>query len=69
MPMYHDNPRRAEPASWQWYSVSTPSVFCEFKLPVDDAIMTRTHRRQYAKLQRLAEQHGTRIQASSYRLG
>lgn len=60
---------RAEPNRWLWYSVSTPSVFLEYRLPADDAHLTATHRRQYAELQRLAERHGTYVCASPYRRG
>jgi hypothetical protein len=60
---------RTAPNSWLWYSVDTPSVFREYKLPTDDTIMTRTHKRQYRELQELAEIHGCRINALPYRRG
>lgn len=69
MSTYHAEPNRAEPNSWMWYAVQTPTVFREYKLPVDDALMSRTHRRQYAELRRLAEAHGASITASAYRRG
>lgn len=69
MAMFHAEPNRSEPNSWMWYGVQTPSVFREYKLPVDDALMTRTHKRQYAELKGLAEQHGASITATSYRRG
>lgn len=69
MAMFHDNPNRAVPNSWMWYSVSTPSIFREFKLPVADEHMTSTHRKQYRELQALAAAHGTHIHESGYRRG
>jgi hypothetical protein len=69
MPMYHAEPNRSEPASYCWYSVSTPSVFREYKLPVCDSRATRSEKRKFAELHDLAEQHGTRVHASPYRRG
>lgn len=57
------------PNTFRWYSVETPSVFREYKLPESDAHMTRTEKCQYRELQRLAEQHGTSIRAHDYRRG
>lgn len=69
MATFSATPNKSAPDNWQWYCVQTPSVFREYKLPVDDARMTATHRRQYAELRRLAEQHGASITAASYRRG
>lgn len=52
--------------SWQWYSVETPSVFREYRLPEN---MTQEHYRQYAELQQLAELHQAPITCTSYRRG
>lgn len=70
MPSYSiDYERAAYPNAWAWFSVETPSVFCEYKLPIADRLMTAAHKRQWAKLERLAEAHSTRIQSSPYRRG
>lgn len=54
---------------WMWYSVETPSVFSEIKLPANDGDMTRRHWQQYRRLQRLAQDYGTHIVQSSHRRG
>lgn len=70
MPSYSDTyARRSEPNAWMWYSVYTPGAYLEFKLPADDHLMTKTHKRQYRELKELAETHGTAIHASPYRRG
>jgi len=67
--MYANSNRAAFPASWLWYSVETPSVFREFKLPVDDGHMTSTHKKQLRVLKNLAEIHSTSIKSSAFRRG
>jgi len=67
--MYANNDRAAFPANWRWYSVETPSVFREFKLPVDDGHMTSSHKKQLRVLKNLAEIHSTSIKSSAFRRG
>ena len=64
-----DYGRRSEPAAFRWYSICTPGVFLEYRLPVSDARMTRKHRRQYRELLDLSERHGCVIVALDYRRG
>lgn len=53
---------------WIWYSVQTPSVFKECRVPRRGR-WTKEHQAAWDELTRLAEQHGTSIQSSSYRRG
>jgi hypothetical protein len=53
----------------RWHSVETPSLFEEIALPEDDSNWNRFHKRQWGKLQRLAEEYGTHITSTSYRKG
>jgi hypothetical protein len=57
------------PDLFMWYSVETPQVFVEHKLPVEDQYMSATHKRRYQQLLDLAEQHGTTIRVSRQRRG
>jgi hypothetical protein len=66
---YSAEPNRCFPESWQWYCVSTPAVFREYKLPVNDKIMTKEHRKQYKELLHLSEVHGAPITCSNFRRG
>lgn len=61
--------RQSAPASHAWYSVETPQVFREIKLPVLDRHMTAAQKRQYRNLLALAEQHGTHVRESQFRRG
>lgn len=69
MAQYHSEPNRAAPASHTFFSVSTPSVFREHKLPACNADWTRADQRKYRELEQLAEAHGAHIQRTSYRRG
>jgi hypothetical protein len=53
--LHHSEPNRAEPARWTWFSVETPSVFKEYKLPASEADWERTHKQCYRELETLAE--------------
>lgn len=55
--------------SYQWHSVETPTVFREYRLPVEDDDWKPEHHRQYAELIRLAARHGATILATNYRRG
>lgn len=61
--------RQSAPNAYAWYSVETPSVFREIKLPACDADWTTTQRRQHEKLTDLAERHGTHVRYSQHRRG
>ncbi len=69
MTMYHAEPNRAEPSKWLWFSVETPSVFQEAKLPACEADWAPNHQRTFATLEAIAERHGTHIHRSTYRRG
>ena len=70
MPSYADSYHtRSEPARHLWFSVETPSVFKEIKLPACNADWTKSQWTQFNKLEALAEAHGTHIQRSTYRRG
>ena len=51
-----------------FYSVSTPTVFAEFKLP-KTGVLTGQDRKNYARLLELADLHKTPIVARQYRIG
>jgi hypothetical protein len=65
--MYHSEPNRAEPSRWAWFSVETPRVVREYKLPACDLNWTRDDKRKHAELTKLAERHGTAIRVSACR--
>ena len=67
--MYHSEPNRAEPSRWAWFSVETPSVFREYKLPACDLNWSRDDKRKHAELTKLAERHGTAIRVTVCRRG
>ena len=69
MPMYHSEPNRAEPNAYLWFSVETPSVFREYKLPACSSDWSRSDGRKLRELETLAERHGTHIHRSAYRRG
>jgi hypothetical protein len=69
MPMYHAEPNRAEPSRWTWFSVETPSVFKEHKLPASEADWSKGDRRDFRELEALADRHATHIRRSEYRRG
>lgn len=54
---------------YRFYSVSTPSVFAEFELPLDIFKCSPQERRNWHRLEDLAAIHQTHVQASNYRLG
>ena len=53
----------------RFYQVTTPSVFKEIELPADESAWTSAQRKRFAKLEDLAERHGTSIESTSYRRG
>ena len=65
----HAEPNRASPATHYWFSVETPSVFREIKLPTPREDWTRSERRAYSDLEALAERYGTHVHCSLYRRG
>ena len=69
MAAFHSEPRRATPEATAWFHVSTPGVFFEAELALDDDAMTTRQRAAYRKLQRLSEKHGIPILRTSYRVG
>ena len=69
MPMYHAEPNRAAPNRWTWFSVETPSVFKERKLPASEADWSKDDRRNYHELEALADRYATYIRRSEYRRG
>ena len=69
MSTYHAEPNRAEPSSHLWFSVETPSVFREHKLPASNTDWTRADERKFSELEALAERHGTHVHRSTYRRG
>jgi hypothetical protein len=70
MPMlHHSEPNHAEPARWTWFSVETPSVFKEYKLPASEADWEPTHEQCYRELETLAERYGKPIHRSGYLRG
>lgn len=69
MATFHSEPHRATPATHTWFCVETPSVFREYKLPVNETDWSRADERKFAELEELAERHGTHIQRNSYRRG
>ena len=52
-----------------WFSVSSPSVFKEYKLPSDPAKWTTRDKGKFNTLKALAEIHGAAINRNSYRTG
>ena len=52
-----------------WFSVETPQVFAEYKLPADEKRWSRTQGSQYLRLVDLADAHGTHIKRTAYRRG
>jgi hypothetical protein len=69
MPMYHAEPNRSEPNRWMWFSVETPSVFKEHKLPASSADWSTADQRKFRELETLAENYSTHIHRSGYRRG
>lgn len=65
----HPSYQPTAPNRWAWYSVETPSVFQEIKLPAAEEDFTAAQSRQYKRLEALAEQHGTNVRYSQYRRG
>lgn len=52
-----------------YFSVSTPSVFREYKLPDLESEWTNADERKFSELEDLAERYETHIHRSTYRLG
>jgi hypothetical protein len=52
---------------YRFYRVSTPSMFSEFELPVNDEQMTEKEKRQLQLLENLARIDQTHIECSPYR--
>jgi hypothetical protein len=69
MATFHAEPNRASPPTHIWFSVETPNVFAEHKLPACETNWSRAHRRKFQQLEKLAEAHGTYIRRSSYGRG
>jgi hypothetical protein len=69
MPSYHAEPNRSAPATHTWFSVETPSVFREYKLPASEADWTAFDHRKFGELEELAKRHATHIHRSEYRRG
>lgn len=69
MPMYHGEPNRSEPASHMWFSVETPNVFKEYKLPASNTDWTKADWRKFNELKAMAENHGTHVHCTAYRKG
>jgi hypothetical protein len=67
--MYHSEPNRASPLSHSWFSVETPSVFKEYKLPACNADWSRADKRNHEHLEDLAKAHRTSVRVTSYRRG
>lgn len=67
-PMERQMPKYA-PDDFAFFSASTPSVFAEYLLPIEDALDTRRQAAQRRRLERIADDHGTYVYRSSYRLG
>ena len=68
MATYHAEPNRASPPTHTWFSVSTPSVFREYKLPECESDWSRADKRKFSELESLAERHGAHVHRSTYRL-
>jgi hypothetical protein len=56
-------------ATTMWHSVQTPSTFREIELPEDADAWNSKQRSQYARLEAIAERHGTSVRPSMYRVG
>jgi hypothetical protein len=69
MAMFHSEPNRATPLRHIWFSVETPQVFREYKLPADNAQWTKADEQKIAELEHLAERHRTYIHRSDFRRG
>lgn len=69
MSMYHSEPNRAEPNRHTWFSVETPSVFREHKLPACETAWSATDKKKHRELVALAERHGTYVHTCGYRRG
>ncbi len=54
---------------YHYFSVITPGVFKEYKLPANLDDWSETHQRRFERLERLADQCHTYIRQSTYRLG
>lgn len=52
-----------------FFSVSTPSVFKEFELPIDDDAMTTADQKKWERLNLLTQRHGTCVDRCSYERG
>lgn len=52
-----------------YFSISTPTVFREIEMPADETLWTSGQRKRFERLERLAEQHGTSVGMTTYRLG
>jgi hypothetical protein len=55
--------------NWCWYSVETPQVFKEIKLPNDASSWSDENWATFWELEHLAERHGTYMQRSSFSRG
>lgn len=60
---------RYAPAGYAYYHVATPSVFREILLPEDHDMFDSVDERQYDRLIRLAEMHGTRVVVQPFAAG
>jgi hypothetical protein len=69
MPMYHAEPNRSEPNRWMWFSVETPSVFKEYRLPASSADWSAADQRKFIALSVIADEHATYVHRSGYRRG
>lgn len=69
MAMYHSEPNRSEPASHLWFSVSTPGVFREYRLPACNTAWSKADWSRFRELELLAESHRTVIHRCGYRRG
>lgn len=69
MSQFHGEPNRASPATHIWFSVETPGVFKEYRLPACNEDWTAIEWHQFHFLEELADKHGTGIRRTSYRRG
>ena len=69
MSTFHAEPNRASPATHIWFSVETPSVFKEYRLPASNEDWNAVQWHQFHFLEEMAEKYETHIHRTSYRRG
>ena len=67
--MFSSEPNRSKPAHYAWFSVSTPGVFKEHRLPGCEGDWSAADRRKYRELEAIAERHRTHVVHSTWRRG